>query len=84
MQTIIINEAENGAMVTINDTESINATVYEFDEDNQQGLVNLLYEIVNKIGCIDGFNKETINISVEHGDEYDCNDKSCKICKGNK
>ena len=85
---LIIELMENGALVTIKNHADINgednkemSMVYEFDEDNKEKLVELLYEVDNFCVCEEGkYSKERSEIKLVHGEKYDCKDDNCKIC----
>jgi hypothetical protein len=75
---IEIELAENGAILKGEDI----LEVYEFDEENKDGFINLLYKIKEIFIEDSKYGKEVISINIVHGNKYDCNDKNCKNCKG--
>ena len=67
---ISIEYAENGAIVdrvhTDKDDKDFDTTkVYEFDEENKQGLVDMLYDICEDFSINSKHNKENIVIKLE-------------------
>lgn len=83
---LTIELAENGAIVTIQGhydfAEGKKGTaVYKFDDDDKQGLLNLLYE-VDSFCMIDesGYSKERVYMNMVHGSKYICKDINCEIC----
>lgn len=86
---ILIKQVENGLILTydaysdLKDCEVRESKVYE-TEDNPKKLIEFLYDLLEILGeNMDGFAKETINISLIHGDEYFCENKNCEICTDN-
>ena len=90
MSEIRIIPARNGATVIadrFHELDSEETTVYEFDDNNLEGLVELLQSIVEMIGPMyyDKWDKETTRIVLKqfklHGHKVSCNEKNCKLCK---
>lgn len=79
---IEIEKANNGAILKTDDKDDFSTDIYKFDDDNLDGLVEMLYEICDFVGQMgDRHDKLRIRISVLHGDKYLCMDKKCDICK---
>jgi len=83
---LTIELAENGAIVTIQGhydfAEGKKSTaVYKFDDDDKQGLIDLLYEVDHFCVVDEGkYSKERAEIQLIHGEKYICKDVSCEIC----
>jgi hypothetical protein len=83
---LIIDLTDNGAVLTIKDHLDFSESgetklVYEFDEDNKEKLVDLLYQVDQFCMFGEGkYSKERAEIRLIHGEKYDCKDKGCKIC----
>lgn len=83
--TIAIND--NGAVMRIpvgakNDYER--NMVYEFDADEHtdiKGYVNMLWDMTEAVMLFGKYSPQRISINIEHGENYECKDKKCKICK---
>lgn len=57
------------------------AVVYAFDEDNLDGLLELLHDINDLIGCPGNkYDEKRIAIRLEHGNCFECKDPKCPIC----
>jgi len=79
---IRIEPVINGAMVDIDDEGKV---VYKFDEDNPGELIDMLYYLADCFYSTGRYDEKRINISLVHGDKYECKDKKCDICeRGNK
>jgi hypothetical protein len=83
---LIIELVENGAIVTIKGHYDFaegkaSKKVYIFDEDNKQGLLDLLWE-VDSFCMIDegGYSRERVDMNLIHGSKYICKDVNCEIC----
>ena len=73
---IKIKWTRNGAIMTV---EGL-AEVYEFSEDKLSRLADMLYDIKEQT-CPGGkYDKERVNIVLEHGRDYKCRDEVCEIC----
>ena len=89
---ITIHPAINGASVVVDHQEiemSPTSVVYAFEDDGGNeslgGLERLLYDLAEHLGVIGNkHSKERIRISVVHGDNYECKDETCPICKETK
>ena len=88
---ITIHWAINGATVIVDRQEPETtpiSEVYEFNDDNEdnctgiQGMVRLLHDLAEHLGVVGHKrSRERLKITVEHGYDYECSDKDCKICK---
>lgn len=78
VQKIVIEFADNGVVVKWEDGTK---EIFKFDEENKEGLVNLLCAISERLMLDSKYNKERAEISLAHGSRYICNDRKCKICK---
>lgn len=90
--TLTIKKCKNGVVVLIKDHADFNEgqpenVVYTFGADNdddetgKQGLVDLLYLVDNFCVPDEGrYSKERAEITLVHGDKYDCTDPKCPIC----
>ena len=85
---LIIELTHNGAIIEIKDHADFNEgipikLVYEFDEDDKEGLLNLLWQVDEFLICDEGkYSQQRAHIELIHGENIDCKDKDCKICKG--
>ena len=86
-EKLTIELTENGAIVTIKGHYDFtdgkeSKRVYEFDEESKEGLLNLLYE-VDRFCMIDEgkYSKERVDITLIHGEKYECKDKNCELCE---
>lgn len=79
---ITIETCKNGAYVIFDDGENEDKMSYQFDEENLDGLHELLYNIEETVGVMSSrYSEKRIRISIEHGDKYEC--KGCDLCKEN-
>lgn len=86
MSDITISWALNGAIVKFKGLadegtdEIVSSMVYKFEDGDLKGLQDLLNDIVDKVyaGC--KYDKERVMVKIEHGSDYECKDKDCKIC----
>jgi len=77
---IKIRPCQNGAYIQLGNETPV---LYQFDEDDKKGLVEMLYEIVAEFDSSGKYDRERIRIQLEHGSGYDCKDKQCPICLEN-
>jgi len=84
---LIIELTNNGAVIEIKDHVDFNEghpikLVYAFDDDNKQGLLDLLWK-VDEFLCVDEgkYSKERAEIKLVHGENVECKNKDCKICQ---
>lgn len=77
-----------GALVTIKNHLDVAdgntfSEIFKFDENDKQGLLELLYCVDNFCVWDEGkYSKERADINLVHGSKYDCKDDKCPICKG--
>ena len=87
---IEIEIADNGAVLTIKNHYDFNEgqttiLAYQFDEEDPDKLVDMLYTIRDVVGMTGGkYSVKRVQIQIEHGDHYDCKDKNCEICGRDK
>jgi hypothetical protein len=79
---ITIERILNGAILHTIDGEDETKEGFVWDETNYQGLIDLLYTLLNMFESTSRHDRERITIQIVHGDKYECKDKKCKICKG--
>lgn len=75
---IIIEPCSNGAFVITDDGENEHRAVYKFDETNVMGLQELLYDIRDEFISGSKYDKMRVQVSIEHGNSYECD--GCDIC----
>lgn len=79
---ITIRNISNGCVLNLGD--DYGEIGYTFDDDNINGLLELLYTISDSIKVSSRHDKYRIKLSIVHGDKFVCRDKKCKICKEGK
>lgn len=75
---ITIEDCRNGAYVIFDDGENQDRYAYRFDEDNLDGLQEMLYDIKEQFYTGSKHDRFRVHVVVEHGTEYEC--KGCDIC----
>jgi len=86
-----IRLTSNGALASYvyrNEPTLTEELSYEFDEDNIEGVVRLLYDLMDKMGWSgDRYDRTRIKISAEHGDKFEHTGEhpkdGCDICRAN-
>jgi len=76
---ITIEQTDNGAILRVPDLSE----VYEYEDDNLDGLRNMLSSIVDYLGYPGSkWDEQRIKVTVVHGRGYQCdNSKKCPICQ---
>ena len=75
---MVLKRAANGAMLSGNGERE----VFEYDEEDMGGLVELLYAVGEQLApATSRYSKERISVTIVHGDKYECEDRKCGICK---
>ena len=75
---IKITSCKNGAYAIFDDGENEERFAYRFDEDNLNGLTEMLWDIKENFEAGDRYSQFRVVVSVEHGDKYECS--GCDIC----
>ena len=85
-QDILIRWDREGATVIYypNEEDMRARIVYKFDTDNIGGLQEMLNDIRDQMYPGNSCERERVFVIVEHGDEYECKDPKCEICKEKK
>ena len=79
---ITIKTTDNGAIVKVTGQYDENfERSYVFDEENMEGMEQLLWDLLDPIHLFGKYSKERISITRVHGEKYDCEEKDCKVCK---
>jgi len=84
---VLITWTQNGAVVTYyaSEPEVRHKVSYTFDdEEDLEGLVAMFYDIRDHIYPGGKRSKCRVQIQQEHGYDYECTDKDCKICAEEK
>ncbi|MEM4460880.1 MAG: hypothetical protein QXY70_01945 [Nanopusillaceae archaeon] len=88
---LLVKLVDNGILiVNLNEEENENFYVIEFNnvfdwftnEEDAQKIINFLYLILDCLGMYPNkYSKYKLTISLEHGENYICKEKKCKICE---
>ena len=84
---IKIKRTDNGAVMewTAGTTdEHAGSQCYVFDDEDKDGLLEMLYDIKTIFVSEGKYSPERIEIKKVHGENYECEDETCEICKENK
>lgn len=74
---IKIETTNNGAVIKTCEGKE----AFIFDNDDMDGLVDLLYRITEILVIRNNYSEKTIYITTAHGRKYDCNKKKCVLCE---
>lgn len=76
---ITIKQISNGCVVKFGSSEQ---QAYIFGLDNLSGLQEMMYDILEEIEPTNSrYSKQRLQVSIVHGDKYECKDKKCDICR---
>jgi len=84
---ITITPAQNGATMEMDQQEPEcppTRLVFQYDLDagEADGLACLLREVVDALGeCGSKHDHARVRIGIEHGEDYECRDAECAICR---
>jgi hypothetical protein len=81
---IIIYIADNGAILLHDLGDHSQCSVYKFDSDDLEDLLDLHYsidEILAPCETSSKWSEKVIHHSIRHGSKYECKDPKCEICQ---
>ena len=83
---LIIDSTNNGFTLCCLDEETSETLCFEVNENKESSEVEassrMLWAVIEYLGVIGSrYDKKRLRINIEHGDKFDCKDKSCEICE---